>query len=98
MVSCLIFKDSHIESTHARTAELFLSHVEINKEHDKEAKTTIFYMYHIEKPIVWQAVFNLEMENVIVGYGFGHSKYEAKKNAQQRLHIILREENIMKKL
>jgi len=98
MVCCLILRDSHIESTHVHIAELFLSHVEVKKEHDNETKTTILYMSHIEKQTVWQAVLNLEMENIMVGYGFGHSKDEARKNAQQRLHMIVREQNIIKKL
>src|SRR5690625_4642122 len=68
MVCCLILRDSHIESTHVHIAELFLSHVEVKKEHDNETKTTIFYMSHIEKQTVWQAVLNLEMENIMVEY------------------------------
>lgn len=98
MVSCLIVNDSsHIGSTHTRTVEQFLSHVEVKQEHDKETHATIFYMHHIEKQTLWQIVFSLEMENIVVGYGFGHSTCEARKNAQQRLCIILREQNIIKK-
>lgn len=97
MVGCLIINDE-LENRRKKNdiiERLFLP-IAIKEHRISQENWTIICIHHVEKQLVWQAVFNLEMENIAVGYGFGKKEEEAKQNAQKRLNVILKEQHLGK--
>lgn len=53
--------------------------------------TVIIYLWNISKINIWQAILNIEMMDIRVGYGFGNKKKDAEKTAFDRLKTIKKE-------
>lgn len=57
--------------------------------------TVIIYIWNISKINMWQAILNIEMMDISVGYGFNKQKELAKKSAFKRLNLIKKELGIL---
>lgn len=88
MISCIIIDSMKtIKLNYKKTfKEIFYGdYFEINEYPNRK---TIIFIRGIEKKKVWQAVLNLEVDQIIVGFGFGEEKEVARKEALDRLKMI----------
>lgn len=89
MIGCIVLEHTNLSKAHKNEVvfqEIFQSdRFEMNKS--KEGMT-IIYINKVEKIKVWQAVMELEVKQIPVGFGFGDQKESAKKEAMERLNMI----------
>jgi|SRR5690625_1474682 len=90
MIGCIVVDHADLAKEHKYEGvlqEIFLDdRFEVNESEDG---MTIIFVYKIEKIKVWQAVMELEVKQIPVGFGFGDQKESAKKEAMERLNMIV---------
>lgn len=88
MISCIIIDNSRTIKLNCKNIfeEIFYEDYFEIIEH-ANGMITIF-IHDAEKIKVWQAVLNLETDQIITGFGFGEEKEVAREEALDRLKII----------
>lgn len=85
MVSCLILQHSTITSLTKCKMLRFIFKDYVFEIEVLSKDTAISYIYDVEKHMVWRAFALFETTNMIVGYGFGKDKVEARWLAEDML-------------
>lgn len=91
MVSCLVLFHPTITSlTKCRILRsIFYKEkfeIEVVADH-----TVIIFIWNITQMCLWQAALNIEMLDILVGYGIGDKRECAQKLAFERLSVIRKE-------
>src|SRR5690625_5939988 len=88
MFSCLVLYHSTISSLTKCRILRYTFHKEDFEIEVIGNRTVIIYIRNIHEMKVWQAVMNIEMMDILVGYGFGNQKDQTRISAFNRLRLI----------
>lgn len=91
LISCLVLSKPNIPDL--KTSQLLgtlLKQERYEIEVD-ENNMVIIYIWYKEKTDIWQIVFNIEMIDIRVGYGFGDNREMARELALTRFALINQE-------
>lgn len=88
MISCIIVDSSKTINFSYKKVFEEIFHGDCFEVNEHINGMTLIYIHSVEKIKVWQAVLNLEVNQSIVGFGFGAEKEEARGEALDRLEVI----------
>lgn len=88
MVGCLILYHDSITSITKSKILRSMFHKKEFEIHVQDHRTVVLYVWDMEdeKEEIWQAAANFASTNIIVGYGFGKRKQDAKEAANEILN------------
>jgi hypothetical protein len=87
MISCIVVDDQQFMKSFNKSNIEVMFYGENFEMDEHRSGMILIFIHEVERLKIWQAVLDLEVDQIPVGFGFGMEKEEAREKALYRLKM-----------